>query len=66
MRKRGELDNNQELVNFAEKLEKATITTIEDGIMTGDLTALSTLSNKKKVDTETFLIEVNSRLKNLV
>ncbi len=66
LRKRGELDNNQELVNFAEKLEKATITTIEDGIMTGDLTALSTLSNKKKVDTETFLIEVNSRLKNLV
>ncbi|NLJ16077.1 MAG: NADP-dependent isocitrate dehydrogenase [Clostridiales bacterium] len=66
LRKRGELDNNQELVNFAEKLEKATITTIEDGIMTGDLTALSTLSNKKKVDTETFLIEVNNRLKNLV
>lgn len=66
LRKRGELDNNLELVNFAEKLEKATITTIEDGIMTGDLTALSTLPNKKKVDTETFLIEVNSRLKNLV
>ena len=66
LRKRGELDNNQELVNFAEKLEKATITTIEDGIMTGDLTALSTLPNKKKVDTETFLIEVNNRLKNLV
>lgn len=66
LRKRGELDNNLELVNFAEKLEKATITTIEDGIMTGDLTALSTLPNKKKVDTETFLIEVNNRLKNLV
>ena len=62
LRKRGELDNISELCDFADKLEKATIQTIEEGIMTGDLEALSTLPNKKKVDTEEFLVEVNERL----
>lgn len=62
LRKRGQLDDNAALVDFADKLEQATITTIEDGIMTGDLAALSTLENKKKVDTETFLSEINIRL----
>lgn len=62
LKKRGELDNTPELIEFAEKLEKATVATIEDGIMTGDLTALSTLENKTKVDTETFLTEINKRL----
>ena len=41
---------------FPDKLEKATIQTIEEGVMTGDLAALSTLENKKKVDTEEFLL----------
>ena len=49
LRKRGELDNLPELMNFADCLEKATIETIEDGVMTGDLYLLSTLENKKKV-----------------
>ena len=62
LRKRGELDNILELCDFADKLEKATLTTIEDGIMTGDLALLSSLENKTKVDTETFLVEVNNRL----
>ena len=62
LRKRGELDNIPELCDFADKLEKATLTTIEDGIMTGDLALLSSLENKTKVDTETFLVEVNNRL----
>ncbi len=62
LRKRGELDNIPELAEFAGNLEKATIATIEDGIMTGDLAALSTLENKTKVDTETFLVEINKRL----
>ena len=62
LKKRGELDNTPELIEFAEKLEKSTVATIEDGIMTGDLTALSTLENKTKVDTETFLTEINKRL----
>ena len=62
LRKRGELDGNAELSAFADKLEKATIGTIEDGIMTGDLYLLSSLENKQKVDSETFLDEINKRL----
>ncbi len=66
LRKRGELDNIGELCDFADKLEQATIQTIEDGIMTGDLEALSTLPNKKKVDTEEFLIAINDRLSKII
>ncbi len=66
LRKRGELDETPDLVDFADKLEKATIQTIEDGVMTGDLYLLSTLENKKKVNTEDFLKEVNERLKVLL
>ncbi len=63
LRKRGELDGLTDLCAFADKLEKATIQTIEDGVMTGDLYLLSNLENKKKVNTEEFLIEVNNKLK---
>lgn len=66
LRKRGEMDNTPELCTFADKLEKATVTTIEDGVMTGDLALLSKLPNKKKVDTEEFLLAVNERLKALL
>ena len=62
LRKRGELDEIPELVDFADKLEKATIDTIESGIMTGDLYLLSTLKNKKKVNTEEFLDAIHDRL----
>ncbi|MBQ9515220.1 MAG: NADP-dependent isocitrate dehydrogenase [Ruminococcus sp.] len=62
LRKRGEMDGNQELVDFAGKLEKATIDTIESGIMTGDLYLLSTLENKKKVNTEEFLDAIHDKL----
>ena len=51
---------------FADKLEKATIQTIEDGVMTGDLYLLSKLENKKKVDSETFLKEIDNRLKTML
>ncbi len=66
LRKRGELDALPELVNFADCLEKATVQTIEDGVMTGDLYLLSTLENKQKVDTEAFLRAVDDRLKKLL
>ena len=66
LRKRGELDNTPELVDFANKLEQASIQTIEDGVMTGDLYALSSLENKSTVDTETFLHELNNRLVKLL
>ncbi len=63
LRKRGELDNLPELMAFADALEAASIDTIEQGVMTGDLAALSTLPNKQVVDTETFLREIDVRLK---
>ncbi len=62
LRKRGELDGLSDLCRFADSLEAATIKTIEDGVMTGDLAALSSNENKTTVDTETFLIEINKRL----
>jgi isocitrate dehydrogenase len=62
LRKRGELDNTPELCAFADKLEKATIQTIEEGVMTGDLYLISKLENKKKVDSEEFLKEIGKRL----
>ncbi|MBQ8727302.1 MAG: NADP-dependent isocitrate dehydrogenase [Oscillospiraceae bacterium] len=66
LRKRGELDNTPDLCEFADKLEKATIKTIEDGVMTGDLAALSSIENKQTVDTETFLLEINKRLVEMI
>ena len=66
LKKRGELDNIPELSDFAEKIEKATIKTIENGTMTGDLYLLSTLPNKKKVNTREFLIAVNDTLKEMM
>ena len=62
LRKRGELDGLDDLCKFADKLEEATINTIEDGVMTGDLYNLSKLDNKKKVNTEEFLLAINERL----
>ena len=62
LRKRGELDGLDDLCKFADKLEEATINTIEDGVMTGDLYSLSKLDNKKKVNTEEFLLAINERL----
>lgn len=62
LRKRGELDQLPELCKFADALEAATIQTIEDGVMTGDLYLLSTLENKKKVNSKEFLEEIAVRL----
>ncbi len=66
LRKRGSLDNNKELENYADCLEKAIIDTIESGVMTGDLYILSNLDNKKSVTTEEFLFAVNENLKQLL
>ena len=62
LRKRGEIDGNAELTAFADKLEKVSIKTIEDGIMTGDLYALSDAPNKKSVPTEEFIKAIRDRL----
>ena len=66
LKKRGDLDNIPELSCFAENLEKATVKTIENGIMTGDLYALSALPNKKKVTTEDFLKAVKETLDTMI
>lgn len=66
LKKRGELDGNTALMEFADKLERAIISTIEDGIMTGDLASMSTLPKIEKVSTEDFLFAINERLKELL
>jgi isocitrate dehydrogenase len=60
--KRAELDETPELLDFAKKLEKATLDTIEDGIMTGDLKALANPAPKKVVNSWEFIDEIASRL----
>ena len=62
LRKRGELDGTPELCDFADKLEKASVQTMEEGVMDKNLSILSTLENKKIVDSEEFLHEINARL----
>ena len=62
LRKRGELDNLPELSSFADKLEKASLNTIEEGVMTKDLASLSELPNKKVANTKDFLLEIQKRL----
>lgn len=60
LKKRGELDKIDELVDFADKLEKASIETIEKGIMTKDLALLSESKEKKVVNTKDFLKEIKN------
>ena len=63
LRKRGELDGNGDLARFADKLEKATIDTIESGSMTGDLAAIwKGEAPAKSLGTEEFLKEIAKRL----
>lgn len=62
LRKRGELDGISELVTFADKLDAASIRTIEEGVMTKELALLSEVENKTIVNTEEFLFEIKKRL----
>ena len=62
LRKRGELDALPDLIDFANRLEKATIDTIESGKMTGDLGAISTLDNIKVLNSEEFIHEIAKHL----
>ena len=63
LRKRGELDGNKELMAFADKLEKATLDTIESGTMTKDLALITTLENVNAVNSEEFIKAIAERLK---
>ncbi len=55
LRKRGELDNTPELCAFADKLERATLKTIEDGKMTKDLALITSLENVTTLNSQDFI-----------
>ncbi|ETA82227.1 NADP-dependent isocitrate dehydrogenase [Youngiibacter fragilis] len=61
LRKRGEMDSLTDLVDFCDRLDKATLDTIEDGIMTKDLAILAE-GDKKVVTTKAFLVAIKERL----
>ena len=63
LRKRGELDELSELMDFANRLERATLDTIEAGEMTGDLARITSLPNPKALNTRDFILAIASRLK---
>lgn len=64
LRKRGEMDNTPDVVNFADKLEEASLETVESGIMTGDLLLLADKKpSNKKVNTEGFIDAIADTLK---
>ena len=65
LRKRGELDGISELQEFADKLEKATIATIEGGIMTKDVALMSTLENKKAVNSGEFIQSIRKNFEEM-
>ena len=62
LKKRGELDSNQALSDFAEKLEKACIKTIEDGKMTKDLALITTNPNPVVLNSEDFIKAIRTTL----
>ncbi len=62
LRKRGELDNNPELMDFADRLEEATLDTIESGKMTKDLALITTLDNVTVLNSEDFIKEIRKTL----
>ncbi len=64
LRKRGELDGNNELMAFADRLEKATIATIESGKMTKDLALITSLENVTVLNSENFIREIRKTLEN--
>lgn len=65
LRKRGQLDGTSGLSEFADKLEKATLATIESGYMTGDLVRITTLKNPVKLNTEDFIKAIRATLESM-
>ena len=62
LRKRGELDNSRELMDFAGRLEKATLDTIEEGKMTRDLALITTIPEPVVLNSEDFILEIAKKL----
>ena len=66
LRKRGELDNIPELMEFADKLEQATIKTIEDGKMTKDLALITTMKDVTVLNSENFIKSIRETLEGML
>ena len=66
LRKRGELDGNQDLVQFADKLEQATLSTIESGKMTKDLALITSLPDPEVLNSRDFILAVKASLDELL
>ncbi len=62
LRKRGELDGNSELMDFADRLEKATLSTIESGKMTKDLALITSLKDVQVLNSEEFIKAIRAKL----
>jgi isocitrate dehydrogenase len=63
LKKRGELDQTSEVVDFAKKLENAALETVESGTLTSDLMPVATPDSKnRQVYTEEFIAEIANRL----
>ena len=62
LRKRGELDGNKELMDFADRLEEATIRTIEEGKMTKDLALITTMEDPTVLNSEGFIKAIAENL----
>lgn len=65
LRKRGELDGIKELQEFADKLEKATLKTIEDGKMTKDLALITSLENVTVLNSQDFIKAIRETMETL-
>ena len=66
LRKRGELDGNEALADFAGKLEKATLDTIESGKMTKDLALITSLKEVQVLNSKEFILAVKTKLDELM
>ena len=66
LRKRGELDNNAELMKFADALEKATLSTIENGKMTKDLALITSLKDVTVLNSQDFIKAIREELDTLL
>lgn len=62
LRKRGEMDGNKELMDFADSLEAATIETIEHGKMTKDLALITSIENPTVLNSRDFILEIRKEL----
>ena len=66
LRKRGELDQIPELSAFADKLEEATLATIESGKMTKDLALITTIQNPTVLNSRDFILAIREKLEELL